>query len=599
MDAEETTMLKLLKRMRKREILMCLVCSALLLGQIYFDLKLPDYMSELTMLIQTPGNSMSQVWITGLNMLLCTLASALLCIACGYLSARAAAGFTYGVREDLFGHISALGQEEMLGFSVPSLITRTTNDITQVQMVIAMGLQALIKSPVMAVWAVIKILGKSWELSVITAGFVVVLCLSVFLIVSSVLPRFRIVQKLTDKMNRIARENLTGINVVHAFNAESYQNSKFDETNKFMQKTQLKNQRTFAAMQPLMGLGMNALSLCIFWVGAALLEAIPVSDAAGRLTMFSNVVVFSTYATHVVMSFMMLVMIFMLLPAAQVSAERINQVLDTRPHIVEGNVSEGKEHGTVEFKNVTFRYPGAADDDLKDISFRVEKGQTLAVIGATGSGKTTLVSLIARFYDATSGEVLIDGVNIKDYSFDALYNKLGYVTQKAVLFSGSVKDNITFGESSAPAGDEAVDKAVKLSQSQEFISKLEGGTEHYIAQGGRNVSGGQKQRLSIARALARNAEILVFDDSFSALDYRTDAALRSGLNSQLRDTTKIIVAQRISTIRNADTILVLDEGRIAGSGTHKELLKNCDVYREIAMSQLSEDELSAEKEAVL
>ena len=458
-------------------------------------------------------------------------------------------------------------------------------------MVIAMGLQAIIKSPVMAVWAIIKILGKSWELSLVTAVFVVVLCLSVTLIVSSVLPRFRIVQRLTDKINRIARENLTGINVVHAFNAESYQDEKFDETNTVMQKTQLKNQRTFAAMQPLMGLGMNGLSLSIFWVGAALLSAIPAADMAGKLTMFSNVVVFSTYATYVVMSFMMLVMIFMMLPAAQVSAERINQVLDTRPTIEQGTTSQGREVGTVEFRDVTFRYPGAADDDLSHVSFRVDRGQTLAVIGATGSGKTTLVSLIARFYDATSGQVLVDGVNVRDYTFDALYNKLGYVTQKAVMFSGSIEENVGFGSSIHETSPGDVDRAIALAQASEFVQKLDGGKKYPIAQGGRNVSGGQKQRLSIARALARNAEILVFDDSFSALDYRTDAALRTGLNTQLSDTTKIIVAQRISSIRHADEILVLDEGRIVGSGTHEQLMKDCPVYREIAMSQLSESEL--------
>lgn len=585
-------MMKLLKRMRLREVLMCLLCAVLLLGQIYFDLKLPDYMSELTVLIQTQGSAMSDIWMTGLDMLLCALASAALCIICGYLSAKAASGFTYGVREDLFAQVSSLGQQEMLGFSVPSLITRTTNDITQIQMVIAMGLQALIKSPVMAVWAVFKILGKSWELSAITAAFVVVICVFVVLVVSSVLPRFRVVQKLTDKINRVARENLTGINVVHAFNAENYQNEKFDKTNTVMEKTQLKNQHTFAALQPLMGLGMNGLSLCIFWVGAALLSNIPAADAAGRLTMFSNVVVFSTYATYVVMSFMMLVMIFMLLPAAQVSAERINQVLRTEPAIKEGTVEQGKETGTVEFQHVTFRYPDAAADDLTDVSFRVEKGQTLAVIGATGSGKTTLVSLIARFYDATKGKVLVDGIDVKDYTFDALYNKLGYVTQKAVLFSGSVRQNVAFGEAGKQIDEEAVRQAIDLAQATEFVSKLEGGTEHYIAQGGRNVSGGQKQRLSIARALARNAEILIFDDSFSALDYRTDAALRAGLTEKLKNTTKIIVAQRISTIRHADQILVLDEGRLVGAGTHETLLKNCSVYREIAMSQLSEAELA-------
>ncbi len=585
-------MLKLLKKMRSREMIMCLICSVLLLGQIYFDLKLPDYMSQLTVLIQTPGSRISDVWLTGGEMLLCTLASAVLCIACGYLAARTASGFTYGIRQELFTHVSDLGQQEMLGFSVPSLITRTTNDITQIQMVIAMGMQAMIKSPVMAVWAILKILGKSWELSAITAGFVVAICVSVTLIVTSVLPRFRVVQRLTDKLNRIARENLTGINVVHAFNAEAYQNEKFDETNQKMKATQLKNQRTFAALQPIMGLGMNGLSLCIFWVGAALLSAMPTGDPALRLTMFSDVMVFSTYATYVVMSFMMLVMIFMLLPPAEVSAERINQVLNTEPVIKEGSKKDGTETGSVEFRNVTFRYPGAADDDLMDVSFKIGKGQTLAIIGATGSGKTTLVSLIARFYDATQGEVLVDGVNVKEYTFDALYNKLGYVTQKAVMFSGSVAENVAFGESQTEITEDDIEKAISLAQASDFVSQMEGGTDHRIAQGGRNVSGGQKQRLSIARALARKPEILVFDDSFSALDYRTDAVLRAGLAEQLSETTKVIVAQRISTIRHADQILVLDEGRVVGDGTHEELMKNCPVYREIAKSQLSEAELA-------
>ncbi len=585
-------MLKLLKKMRLKEIVMAVICAALLLGQIYFDLKLPDYMSELTMLIQTPGSEMSAIWNTGFHMLLCALTSAMLCIFCGFLAAKIASGFTFVVREDLFQHVSGLGQQEMLGFSVPSLITRTTNDITQIQMVIAMGLQALIKSPVMAVWAIAKILGKSWELSAITAGFVLAICISVFVIISSVIRRFRVIQKLTDKINRIARENLTGINVVHAFNAEGYQDEKFEKTNSVMMKTQLKNQRTFAALQPLLGLGMNGLSLCIFWVGAALLSALPAADMMQRMTMFSNIVVFSTYATYVVMSFMMLIMIFMLLPAAQVSAERINQVLDTTSAIQEGTTKTGKEIGTVEFKNVSFRYPEAVQNDLTNVNFKITKGQTLAIIGATGSGKTTLVSLIARFYDATEGEVLVDGVNVKDYTFDALYDKLGYVTQKAVLFSGSVADNVTFGENGKETTQEDIDRAISLAQASEFVNKLEFGQNQHIAQGGRNVSGGQKQRLSIARALARNAEILVFDDSFSALDYRTDAALRAGLSEQLPDTTKVIVAQRISTIRHADKILVLDEGRVVGDGTHDELMKNCSVYREIAMSQLSEAELA-------
>lgn len=584
-------MTKLIKRIKRREIIMTVLCAVFLLFQIYFDLKLPDYMSELTVLIKTPGSEMSAIWTNGLYMLLCTLASAVLCIACGYLSSRIASGFTYTVREDLFNHVSGLGQEEMLNFSVPSLITRTTNDITQIQMFIAMGLQAIIKAPVMAVWAVIKILGKSWELSAVTAGFVVMLCVIVAITVATVVPRFRIVQKLTDKLNRIARENLTGLNVVHAFNAKDYQYNKFNQTNTDMQNIQLKNQRAFAILQPMMMLGMNGLSLSIFWVGAALLSNISASDSGARLEMFSEVVVFSTYATYVVMAFMMLVMIFMMMPAAEVSAERINQVLQTKANIVEGDVQKGKGSGEIEFKDVTFRYPGAADDSLKDISFTAHKGQTLAIIGATGSGKTTLVSLIARFYDTTSGEVLVDGVNVKDYTFDALYNKLGYITQKAVLFNRSVKDNICFGESLNDINEKDVENSVELSQAREFVDGLDDGLNHKIAQGGKNVSGGQKQRLSIARALARKPEILVFDDSFSALDYRTDAKLRDGLSKKLTDTTKVIVAQRISTIRHADQILVLDEGKIVGKGTHEELMNNCDVYKEIAMSQLSEDEL--------
>ena len=458
-------------------------------------------------------------------------------------------------------------------------------------MIVAMGLQMLIKAPIMAVWAVIKILGKSWELSAVTAGCVVALCVMVFAIMSTCLPRFRLVQKLTDKINRVARENLTGINVVHAFNAEDYQNRKFDVPSRDMMNLQLKNQRLFALLQPMMGLGMNGLALAVYWVGAALVEAIPLTDAAARLSMFTNVLVFSTYATYVVMSFTMLVMIFMLVPQAQVSAERINEVLDRSASIREGSVREGRSCGTVEFRDVSFRYPHAAADELSHISFRVEHGQTLAVIGATGSGKTTLVSLIPRFYDATQGEVLVDGVNVRDYAFDALYDRLGYVTQKAVLFSGTVRDNVFFGESRAEENGAALQDALSLSQAAEFVDKYPEGAAHLIAQLGRNVSGGQKQRLSIARALARRPEILIFDDSFSALDYRTDAKLRAELTRKLPDATKIIVAQRISTIRHADQILVLDRGAVVGKGTHDELMNNCSVYREIAMSQLSAAEL--------
>ena len=585
-------MIKLFKQMRRKEALMALLCAVLVVGQVWFELRLPDYMTQLTTLIKTPGCTSGDIWNVGVQMLLVTLGSAVLSIGCGFLAAKCASGFSFTVREKLFHHVMACGSEEMQGFSVPSLITRTTNDITQIQMIVAMGLQMMIKAPIMAVWAVIKILGKSWELSAVTAAFVVVLCGTVLAIMASCLPRFRLVQKTTDQINRVARENLTGINVVHAFNAEDYQNQKFDGPSKKILGLQLKNQRLFSLLLPVMTLGMNGLALAIYWVGAALVEAISVADMAARLTMFTNVIVFSTYATYVVMSFMMLVMIFMLYPQAQVSAERINEVLETVPHITEGTQDAAPEQGTLEFRDVSFRYPNAKEDELEHISFKVGRGQTLAVIGATGSGKTTLVGLIPRFYDATDGEVLVDGVNVKDYTFDALYNRLGYVTQKAVLFAGTVQDNVFFGESAVPETEETLNEALSLSQAAEFVGKYPEGAAHPIAQLGRNVSGGQKQRLSIARALARKPEILVFDDSFSALDYRTDAALREGLAKELPDTTKVIVAQRISTIRHADQILVLDRGLAVGLGTHDELMQNCDVYREIALSQLSAAELA-------
>ena len=543
------------------------------------------------MLIKTSGTT-ADIAAVGLKMLGCTAASAVLAIACGFLAAKTASGFSFAVREKLFRHVMDIGSEEMQDFSIPSLITRTTNDITQIQMIIAMGLQMMIKAPIMAVWAIIKILGKSWELSAVTAAFVVVLFTTVLLIMGSCIPRFRLVQKMTDKINRVARENLTGINVVHAFNAEEFQNEKFDGPSRGMMDLQMKNQKLFALVQPSMSLGMNGLALAIYWVGAALVNSIAVTDMAARLTMFSEVLVFSTYATYIVMSFMMLAMIFMLLPQAQVSAERINEVLDRKASIREGSVQTGAETGTVEFRNVSFRYPHASGDALTNIDFKVNRGETLAIIGATGSGKTTLVQLIPRFYDAAEGTVLIDGVNVKDYSFDALYDKLGYVTQKAVLFSGTVRDNVLFGESAAGSDSENLESAIALSQAKEFVDKLPEGTNYEIEQLGRNVSGGQKQRLSIARALARKPEILVFDDSFSALDYRTDAKLREGLNRELHDVTKIIVAQRISTIRHAEKILVLDRGEIVGMGTHDELMQFCKVYREIATSQLSAAELA-------
>lgn len=584
-------MLKLLKNMRAKQIVPAVLCAVLVVGQVYFDLLLPDFMMELTTLLKTGGTTES-ILNVGLKMLGSTLASALLAVVCGYIAANVASGFSYNVRRKLYYHVVDSSTEEMQSFSVPGLITRTTNDITQIQMIVAMGLQMLIKAPIMAVWGIVKILGKSWELSAVTAGFVVCICMTVFLVMSVCLPRFRKVQRKTDEINRVARENLSGINVVHAFNAEKYQTDKFDVPSREMMELQLKNQRLFALIQPVMSLGMNGLSLVIYWLGAALLSAVPATNVAGRVAMFSEVLAFSTYATYIVMSFMMLVMIFMMFPQSQASAERINEVLDSKSAIEEGTLTEGKEVGSVEFDNVSFHYPDSTENELSNISFRVEKGQTLAIIGATGSGKTTLVNLIPRLYDATEGTVKIDGVDVRDYKFDTLYDKLGYVTQKAVLFSGTVEENVFFGEAGTEFDGEDLQNALTASQAAEFVDKLDGKENYRIAQLGRNVSGGQKQRLSIARALARKPEILVFDDSFSALDYRTDAMLRKQLAEKFADTTKIIVAQRIGTIRHADQIIVLDRGEAVGIGTHEELMKNCEVYREIAMSQLSAAELA-------
>ena len=586
-------MLKLLRTMRRREWLMALVCSLLILGQIYFDLSLPDYMSDLTVLIKTPGRTLSDVLHTGAQMLGCALGSAVLCIICGFLTAKVAAGFSYSIRERIFRKIADFGQQEMMSFSVPSLINRTTNDITQIQMLVSMGLQILVKSPIMAVWAIIKIVGKSWTLSAITAGFVVALLAMMAVIIRVVVPRFRRVQKLMDHINLVARENLNGINVVHAYNAEDYQNEKFRKGNETLKNTQLFNQRAFAFLMPGVTLAMNALSLVIYWVGAAIVNAVPAADPAARLATFSDIVVFGTYATYVIMTIMMMVMIIMLMPAAQVSAQRINEVLSTTVSLEQGEKTQSPETGTVEFRDVSFHYPTSEKDVLEHISFRARKGETVAFIGATGSGKTTLVSLVARFYDATQGQVLVDGVDVKDYTFDALYDRIGYVTQKAILFSGDIQENVLFGESRGGGTEEEVRQALELAQASEFVDKLPLGIHAPIAEGGTNVSGGQKQRLSIARALARKPEILVFDDSFSALDYRTDAQLRAGLARELKDTTCLIVAQRIGTIRNADRIIVLDEGKMVGMGTHQELMQSCPVYQEIARSQLSQEELGA------
>ena len=558
---------------------MAVICSLLILGQIYFDLSLPDYMSNLTVLIKTPGSTLSDVLHTGAEMLGCALGSAVLCIVCGYLTARVAAGFSYSIREKVFRKIADFGQQEMMAFSVPSLINRTTNDITQIQMLVSMGLQILVKSPIMAVWAIIKIVDKSWTLSAITAGFVVALLVMMAVIIRVVVPRFRRVQKLMDHINLVARENLNGINVVHAYNAEDYQNEKFRQGNETLMRTQLFNQRAFAFLMPAVTLAMNALSLVIYWVGAAIVNGVPAADPAARLTTFSNIVVFGTYATYVIMTIMMMVMIIMLMPAAQVSAQRINEVLSTNVTLEQGTETQAPETGTVEFRDVSFHYPTSDKDVLEHISFQAKKGETVAFIGATGSGKTTLVRLVARFYDATRGQVLVDGVDVKDYTFDALYDRIGYVTQKAILFSGDVEQNVLFGESRGTGTEEEVRQALDLAQASEFVEKLPGGIHASIAEGGTNVSGGQKQRLSIARALARKPEILVFDDSFSALDYRTDAQLRAGLARELKDTTCLIVAQRIGTIRNADRIIVLDEGKMVGMGTHQELMQSGPVYQ--------------------
>ena len=584
-------MIKLLKRMGRREWLMAGLCALLVLGQIYFDLRLPDYMSDLTVLIQTPGSTTADILVPGGKMLLCTLASAVLAVICGFLSAKVAAGLSFTLRESVFNKVADFSQKEMLDFSVPSLVNRTTNDITQIQMLISMGLQILIKAPVMAVWAVIKIVNKSWTLSVITAGVVAALLVMMILIVVIVLPRVKRVQRLMDDINLVTRENLTGINVVHAYNAEEYQNEKFYKASSVLMNTQLFNQRVFALLMPAVTFAMNALALTIYWVGAALVNDISVADVMGRVTFFSDVVVFGTYATYVVMSIMMMVMIVMFLPSAQVSAQRINEVLNTEVDLKEGTETQAPETGTVEFRDVSFRYPTSGQDILSHISFKANRGETVAFIGATGSGKTTLVSLAARFYDASSGQVLIDGRDIRDYSFEGLYDRIGYITQKAVLFAGNIRDNILFGESTADSSDPSVNKAVALAQASEFVDSLPEGLDAPVAQGGTNFSGGQKQRLSIARALARQPEILIFDDSFSALDYKTDAKLRVGLARELAGTTCLIVAQRIGTIRHADKIVVLDEGRAVGIGTHDELMKNCPVYREIAMSQLSPEEL--------
>lgn len=584
-------MFKLLKNLKKRDVLLFLVVVVGICFQVWLDLKLPDYMSEITRLVQTEGSEMSEIIKNGALMMACALGSLAGAILVGYLTANISASFSRSVRKTLFSKVESLSMAEIKKLSVPSLITRTTNDITQVQMFLSLGMQMLIKAPITAVWAITKILDKSWEWSTATAITVVLLLSIVISIMVVVIPRFKIIQKLTDRLNDVTRENITGIRVVRAFNAEKYEEKKFKKANDDLTDTQIFNQRALSVLSPTIFFFMHSITVVIYVIGTYLISD---ADQMQKLTIFSNMVVFSSYAMQVIMSFLMLAFTFMMIPRAQVSAARINEVLDTELTIKEGtrNVTKTTETGTVEFKNVSFKYPDAEEYILENISFKANQGDTVAFIGSTGSGKSTLINLIPRFYDVTSGEVLVDGVNVKDYTFESLYNKLGYIPQKAVMFSGTVSSNVGFGENGKgeTTADEIVD-AIKVAQGEDFVKKLDKTYLAHIAQGGTNISGGQKQRLAIARAIARNPEIYIFDDSFSALDYKTDANLRKALKSHTKNATSLIVAQRIGTIMNADLILVLDNGKCVGQGTHHELLKKCSVYRQIAESQLSEGEL--------
>ncbi|MCI9234258.1 MAG: ABC transporter ATP-binding protein [Bacilli bacterium] len=584
-------MIKLLKNITKREWIIAFLSFGLIFAQVWLELKMPDYMSEITILVQNEGSKMSDILVNGGYMLLCAFGSLVTAVLVGYLIANISASFSKRTRKMLFDKVENLAIHEVKQFSTSSLITRTTNDITQVEMLVGMGLQLMIKAPITAIWAITKILNKSWQWSTITAVAVAILLGVIACLVVIVMPRFKIVQKLTDKLNGVIRENLTGIRVVRAFNAEKYQEAKFQDVNQKLTGQQLFNQKAFAIMSPIMYMVMYGLTLSIYFVGAYLIKD---SLMANKLTLFGDMVVFSSYAMQVIMSFLMLAMIFMMLPRAQVSAKRINEVLDTDISIKDGNFDGNtKETGTVEFKNVSFKYPDAEEYLLKNISFKAEQGETVAFIGSTGSGKSTLINLVPRFYDATDGEVLVDGINVKEYKQEALHNKLGYVPQKAVMFNGTVHSNVSYGENgSLEITEEKVKQAIKVAQAAEFVEKMDHGYDTHIAQGGTNVSGGQKQRLAIARAIARDPEIYIFDDSFSALDYKTDAVLRRELKKYTKNATSLIVAQRIGTIMNADKIIVLDNGKCVGMGSHKELLKTCEVYKQIASSQLGEEELN-------
>ena len=583
-------MFKLLKKLRKKDFLLILVCAGLIVFQVWLDLKLPDYMSEITQLVQTEGNTMAEILTAGGKMLLCAFGSLAAAVIVGFFASYIAATFSKIIRKDIFEKVENFSEGEVKKFSTSSLITRTTNDVSQIEMLVAMGLQLIIKAPITAIWAVSKILGKSLTWSAVIGGGVLILLLTLTFLMIVVLPKFKIVQKLLDKINGITRENLTGIRVVRAFNAEDYQEKKFEETNSKLTKIQLFNQRTFGIMQPIMYLIMYFSTLAIYFIGAYMIDASLMSEKVG---IFGDMVVFSSYGMQVIMSFLMLAMIFIMYPRAAISADRINEVLDEDFAIKDGSVtkSDPKLTGTVEFKDVSFKYPDADEYILKDITFKAEKGETIAFIGSTGSGKSTLINLIPRFYDVTDGEIIIDGVNVKDYKLEYLHNKIGYIPQKAVIFSGSVSENVSYGESDKKITKEDVVKAIEVAQGKEFVESMPDKYDSYLAQRGTNISGGQKQRISIARAIARRPEIYIFDDSFSALDYKTDFSLRRELKKYTKDATTFIVAQRIGTIMNADKIIVLDKGTCVGMGTHEELLKNCDVYKEIALSQLSEEEL--------
>ena len=584
-------MIKLLKNLSIKEWILALVSLGLILGQVALDLKMPDYMSEITVLVKTEGSQMSEILKNGGYMLACALGSLVLAVIVGYMVSTIAARFSMKIRKRLFDKVENLAMHEVKSFSTSSLITRTTNDITQVQMLIAMGLQLMLKAPITAIWAITKILNKSWQWSAITAVCVVILLSVVAMLMVIVVPKFKIVQKLTDKINGVTRENLTGIRVVRAFNAEQFQENKFNNVNEDLTNQQLFNQKKFAIMQPVMYLVMYFLTLAIYYVGTFLIKDANMTD---KIALFGDMVVFSSYSMQVIMSFLMLALIFMMLPRAQVSANRINEVMDTDITIKDGNFDESKinEVGTIEFKNVSFKYPDADEYLLKNISFKANKGETVAFIGSTGSGKSTLINLVPRFYDATDGEVLVDGVNVKEYKQEALHNKIGYVPQKAVMFDGTVNSNVSYGDNGKEKiTQQKIKEAIEVAQAKEFVEKMDDGYDTHIASGGTNVSGGQKQRLAIARAIARNPEIYIFDDSFSALDYKTDSILRKELKKYTGDSTNLIVAQRIGTIMNSDKIIVLDNGEQVGTGTHKELLKTCEVYKQIALSQLSEKEL--------